>query len=456
MRSRWTAALTALAMLAVAPSLAVAADEVEAQLQQMQQRLQQMEDRLQATSEELDDANTRADEQAQMIERAGLLEARGDSSGLSGFLSSLELGGWVAASYFYNFDDPDGEDLSGANVGGVPAYPFHPDANSFSLDQLWFEIERPATEDHRGGFRADIVYGKTAGILSGDFGSGDGFSGNDLELYQGYVQYLAPIGEGVHLKFGKFATVIGAEVAQSPYNFNITRGNVYNLFQPITHTGILGSTDIAEGVSLSLGFVNETRSFPAADIDLNKNKAGLWSVAWSGDNMGASFNGAYGSADSGAGTNTPAGDKELILDLIFNWDPTDDISTYVNADYIDTENSTFSGSAGDTDGWGIAWGTRVALTETTGIALRTEYADLSTDPTSGGSDIDLEIFGATVTVDHKLTDHLLARAEARYDNVRSSDGTSFDFYDSVGGSMVMDEGDQVTAGVEVIYSFNPL
>ena len=51
-----------------------------------------------------------------------------------------------------------------------------------------------------------------------------------------------------------------------------------------------------------------------------------------------SFNGAYGASDSGqlliGSPDTNAGDKETILDLIVRWDPNDDFSAYLNADYI--------------------------------------------------------------------------------------------------------------------------
>ena len=89
--------------------------------------------------------------------------------------------------------------------------------------------------------------------------SGDGLSldETDLEVYQAYVQYLAPIAEGVTVKFGKFGTTIGTEVAPTIYNWNITRGNVYNLFEPITHVGIIANMPFAEYFDVSLGYVNE-------------------------------------------------------------------------------------------------------------------------------------------------------------------------------------------------------
>ena len=73
-----------------------------------------------------------------------------------------------------------------------------------------------------------------AGLLPfGNYAEG----GNSLYLANAYIQYLTPFGPTV--KFGKFATLLGAEVAQAPLNWNISRGLVYNVLEPIDHTGIL-------------------------------------------------------------------------------------------------------------------------------------------------------------------------------------------------------------------------
>jgi hypothetical protein len=470
MRSLWMVLVAALVGWVLAPSLATA-DEVQEQLLLMQERMTQLEDRLQATSDELDAANQRAEAQHKVIEQAGLSNDRAAASGVAAFLETLEIGGWVAASYNYNLDDPDGRDLTAFNAGNpatpFSAYPFHSDPNSFQVDQFWLELERPVSEEHRAGFRTDLVYGKTAELLNvhpllGPVENPDGVSGSDedFELFQAYIQYLAPIGEGVNFQFGKFATVIGAEVVQSPYNFNITRGHLWNLFQPITHVGVLASTDWGEGFSTSLGIVNETRSFPGRDIDLNNDKAILWSLGWKEDTVGVSFNGAYGAADSGQGVETRDGDKETILDLIVRWDPSDDFSAYVNADYIDSENSNTPPAApltGEFDGYGIAAAGRLALSERLGLALRAEWANLDFDAAPGVSDQELEVWGLTGTVDYDLTSRLRVRGELRYDNVRSSDATFQNgFLDSSStlNTAVPREDDQVVGLIEAIYSFN--
>src|SRR5512134_11471 len=192
MSSRWTAAFAALATLAFSPSLAAATDtNVEQQLQQMQNRMQQMEDKLQATTDQLESANERVDEQSQLIEQSGLAETRGASNGLPGFLGQITVGGWVSSTYFWNLNHPtdtNRADLVGpgvkcSDIGGVPGdcgglggtnqgtngafYPLHPDHNSFALDQVWFEVERPIDEENRAGFRLDTVYGKTGALLNG-------------------------------------------------------------------------------------------------------------------------------------------------------------------------------------------------------------------------------------------------------------------------------------------------
>lgn len=458
---RWTAGLAVMALLA--SPLPVAADEmgdddVQEQLYMMQQRLKKMEDQLSATNRQLTDAQ-------------GRLSAGGGEpdNKLLSFLNSLEFGGWVAASYFYNFRDTSNRDQPGFNSGGDPSggsgfigfYPFHQDTQSFQLDQVWFEVEKPVSDESRGGFRLDFVYGRSAEILSGkdsDFAAG---TGQDFNLYQGYVQYLAPIGEGVTFKMGKFGTVIGAEVVQAPYNYNITRSNVYNLMQPITHMGLMAETTFAEDWSAALGIVSETRGL-ANDTPISSPGL-LWKVGWSGETVGAAFSGVWGNSTGGQGEETADGAKETILDVVVTWDPSDKFSSHLNVDYIRTENTNkvgrvFGESAGFYSGYGIAAAGRYALTEKMGLAARAEYVDLEYDIFGKGND-SLKIWELTGTVDYLLTPNLQVRGELRYDNASSGELEDV-FLRSVGGTrgvvgsgQELTQNNQVVAGVQVIYSF---
>jgi hypothetical protein len=415
--------LSVLTLLCFAlPAAAEDDDEVAAQLAAMQAHMTQLEQKLVAATDQLAAAEQRIAAQ----EALAPTEAVDASSGLAPFLDTIDVSGFVSATYFWNFNDPDGSDQFGANA---PVDLLHPDANSFSLDQLWLTISRDVSPEQRAGFKAEFVYGKTASILSGD--NVDGSAGNDFDLYQGYVTYLAPLGAGVTIQAGKFATLIGAEVASSRDNWNVTRGNVYNYLQPINHTGVIASTPIGP-VTATFGVVDETRAFPATNADPNHNKALLFGASAAGETFAGSFAGTYGRSPFGSS----ADDKELILDFIFRMTPSEKIAAYVNADYVSFEDSAST----DVDGYGIAAAARFALGERAGIAGRLEY--LSLDPDSGGA---LSIFGITGTLDYALTDALTMRGELRYDD--ATDGGPI--YVGDGGL----EGDQVTAGLELLYGF---
>ena len=412
---------TVLTVLVYALGAKAEGADVDARFAEMQARIEQLEQKLAAQSQEL-----AAAKQAAPAAAAALPDVAADAPS---FFDTINVSGFVAASYFYNFNHPDGDSLSGSNA---PVDLLHPDSHSFSLDQVWLTLSRDASEEQRAGFKADFVYGKTASILSGN--NNDGNAGNDFDLYQGYVTYLAPIGDGVTLQAGKFATLIGAEVASAKDNWNVTRGNVYNYLQPINHTGVLASTALGP-VSATFGVVDETRAFPATNVDKNNNKALLFGLGATGETFAGSFAATYGRSPTGATKD----DKELILDFIARFTPSESFSSYVNFDYISSENS--ANPFADFDGFGISAAARFALAESTGIAARAEYLKL--DPEAGS---DFGIWGLTGTLDHALGGGLTVRGELRYDALTES-GTLY-----VGDDGPGDDDDQLTVGLELIYA----
>jgi hypothetical protein len=468
-------------MLALAPSFASANDAaVEQQLQQMQNRMQQMEDKLQATTDQLESANERVDEQSQLIEQSGLAETRGASNGLPGFLGQITVGGWVSSTYFWNINHPGDSDNFADSLGPDPGsggmentnaginglyYPLHPDANSFALDQVWFEIERPIDEENRAGFRLDTVYGKTGALLNGGGPSNrrDGVR-DDTSIYinQGYVQYLAPVGDGLTFKAGKFGTLIGYEVAQTVYNQNITRGSVYNLLEPIDHIGVLASYAFGDsGFDAALGGVNGW--YPDSP-DRNEDKSVIGHVGWANEMVSVGVNGIWGGEVQGFD-----GDESGLVNLLVKVNPTDRLALYVNGDYRWIDD-------GDGNAWGVAAGGRFAITDRTGVSLRGEYVQdddnflgfggFSTDLIDGVyvTDFvatDIETWGVTATLDHLLTDQLMVRAEVRWDAIDKTtsgvrDGEFFhgSFDNDEDSSDLGLRSNQVVLGAEVIYNFN--
>jgi hypothetical protein len=449
-------AMSACMLMIAAPS--AIAETVSDELAEMRTLVEQLKGQVDAQSEQIE-------HQGEVIREARLEQAqRGDSpfgaSGIAAFLQRLEIEGWVAGSYFWNFNDPGSSLIVGGNSGiSGNVYPFHGNYNSFQVDQVWFGLEHPVDEENRAGFRFDLVYGTTACTLGASPGErcklvGDDFfevfGDNTSQYYvnQAYVQYLAPItSNGILIKAGKFGTLIGAEVAQTTANFNITRGNVYNLLQPIDHVGVLASTDIGEsGFSAAFGVLNDIGT---GDPDFNDAKSITAQVAWAGETVSVANTLVWGPPHVGMNDNSAG-----IYDVLVNWDPTANLSTWLNFDY----------AWGRTDvgqkqhAWGVATAARYVVTERMGIAGRFEYVgddDFALgwvdDPMDPGAGIsrDASIFSLTGTVDYALTGNLMVRAEVRYDDISKDNGSDDEFWDSADDW----KPEQVTAGVEIVYEF---
>jgi hypothetical protein len=421
------------------PAATFAAEgDVEAQLQAMQERMNQMEARLEATTDQLAEAEQRLGEQEGILEKAA---QTGSSSSTAALLDSLEIGGWLSADFWYNVNQPANERLQDGNVGAVgQAYPFNPDANQFSFGQLWFWMERPIDEENRAGFRADIAFGKVAGLLPDGNTPEDGRAGgNNLYISQAYVQYLSDW--DITFKAGKFGTLIGAEVAQAPMNFNISRGLVYNLLQPIDHVGIMASGDLpAEGWDWAFAVVNDVfKTQPT----LNNGKAFMGHVGYAAETWSASLNGIWGTDTPGS-----SGDQYGIVDVLLTWDPTERLSLWLNADWNHDDNSKARGA----DAYGIAVAGRYAWSERLGTALRVEY--VADDRGLFGFDGDSKLWSITATTDYSVTENLIVKGEIRHDGGRvgkSPDDLYIDTDDLVPGFYTAQN--QTVIGAQVIYSF---
>jgi hypothetical protein len=429
--------------------------DVQAQLEAMQLQLDMLSERLEATTDELEVSKSRVDDQEQLIREAGLADPQGSSSSLGGFWDTIEFGGWISASYWYNFNQIDNDDLVGANVGvNGQSSPFNPDANQFSFDQLWFEMERPIDESNRAGFKASLAFGKVAKLLPDGNGS-DG--GNSFYIPEAYIQYLTPI--GATLKAGKFGTWIGYEVAGTIYNENISRGFVYNLLQPIDHTGISLEGDFGDsGAYWGVALVNNV--FKAQPV-VTDNLAYMGKLGWANDMFSLQVAGIYGQV-TGDGCDSlsslptsscdefgiarsggDAGTRLGIVDVVATYDPTERLHFWANFDY-----SWVDGSAG-TDAYGIAVGGRYALTDRMGVALRGEY--VTDEREYFGFVNDASLYSITTTVDYAITEQLMVRGEVRYDDGQIDKSPDNLFIND--NRTPYDEDDQILVGAELIYKF---
>jgi len=549
MRSSWMIFMVAIAF--AMPRAASADDaQVEEQLRQMQERLMLLEDKLDDTTEQLDAAKDQVNEQKQVMSNAGLHVDPG-ASGVDSFLQSLEIGGWVNVSYWHNFNDPTNGECAAAPFGaaglgalagcglpggGLPASlnantgnaataagattglpflgffnPTNPDSQGFSFDQLWFEVERPVSPEQRSGFRADITFGKIADLLANG-GARNARSDDDIYIHQANIQYLwdAPYLGETKLTLGKFATLIGYEVAQAAYNHNISRSVLWGLLQPVDHLGFLMSGTIdrpyhlfgVEGnLDWDFGVVN---GFHTDDPDLNHSKTWTGRIRMTGENWSIAVAGISGSEDGapvnevavpGAAaivgpltpvvTNAGVGGSEnenvTLVDVIMTWDPFTDLNLWLDFDRMWVDANGTNPSA-----WGVSVGGHYTINERTAFTLRTEFMQWN-DPDGnflGFTNIALPIAGSpggpfgqhfgtdadivslTATLHYQLTDQISVRGEMRWDTL-SIDARSGNigllatdsFFnegapDGNPGAFVHGgDSDQLVAGVDVIYEF---
>jgi hypothetical protein len=392
---------------------------------------------------------------------------------MSEFWQAIDVNMSVAGSYAYNFHNPT--DSSGGSGAGNNAgnsglfYPFHPDHNSFQVDQVWFDIGKETTDESRAGFHTTILYGTTARFLgqgSPAFArelQNDGTS--DYYVHQAFVNWLAPVpGEGVEFTFGKFATPVGAEVADASKNWNVTRGNLYNLLQPIDHLGLMASTEVGP-ITLAAAVVNQN-NLNTSSPDVNSEKSYIAKIGFGTDTFSVGTTVLYGAENATVFDVQQVQDRTGLVDLLATFN-TDAFSMWANADYLWIEGSRAAA-------WGAAVAAQVGLTEELSAALRLEYLRDREDGNglrNGGDVTDgttairpdavfgmvapnrhSEIYGVTGTLAYELAENLTLKTEVRYDRVKEDDLNNT-FAEEFVTNTAKGDNDQVVGIAQVVYAF---
>ena len=97
----------------------------------------------------------------------------------------------------------DGYDLWAFNETAPQLRNFDVNHNNFSLNYVELALAKPVSETSRGGFRVDFGAGDTANMVNAFEPGGTDYL---KDVQQAYVSYLAPVGKGLTIDFGKFVT----------------------------------------------------------------------------------------------------------------------------------------------------------------------------------------------------------------------------------------------------------
>ena len=421
-----------------------------------------IEDRVTALEDELRASRALIQEQRDIIQKQNEKQDIDVSQGtpLDPFLQSVNIGGHIAASYGYSFNNP------GVNAGANTLCSFQCNHNELSLDAAKLEIGRPASEPGKVGFQFDLLFGQNANIQAGLAPSVDSNStptgvSSDQEIFlqQAYASYNA---NGIELKLGKFETLLGYELFDTDANANITQGVLFTFAIPAFHTGLLTGGAFSEELTWNAGFVNgfnNTRESGDAKAFMGRlgYARGPALVALS------SFIGTLGETRLSS-TGQTVGDNSRdtqIYDLILEYKPSDRLKTWANFDVGRTDN----GMPGtDPTFFGVALGTKMQLSDKLYLAIRGEY--MNDDQGSrfgplglligaiGPESLDeIDVYTGTVTLGYQLGPGLLARLEYRHDDVDCDSSCNF-FPDSNSPAGPEGEDTNDLALFELVYSFD--
>ena len=174
-------------------------------------------------------------------------EEKGTNAVLSA-LSATTISGYVDTSAQWN---------PGTGNANLPVYTPNgvqgaSKADGFNLDVVALTISKPVGEGEWGaGYNATLLFGPDAVGYNPSYGT----TGSDFSLKDAYEDLRAPLGNGLDLKLGTFAEILGYEVYETGNNPNYTRSYGYEI-EPLALTGLLAAYQFSPVISAQGGIAN--------------------------------------------------------------------------------------------------------------------------------------------------------------------------------------------------------
>jgi hypothetical protein len=201
-------------------------DALEDRIRQLEEKLAKVEATRTADAAAAVKTVEKTDEVAEIKkEIAAVQEEAKKNDGALKFFRDVEVSGVVDGYYSFNNNKVDMFTQGRA---------FDVRHNAFSLQLAKLTLQKANSKDSPLGFRVDLGLGETVDRIISVSDS----SRNDAtkHVLQAYASYVAPIGSGLTIDFGKMYTPIGAEVVETKDNFNYSRGFLFT-YGPYYHMG---------------------------------------------------------------------------------------------------------------------------------------------------------------------------------------------------------------------------
>jgi hypothetical protein len=305
----------------------------------------------------------------------------------------IAVNAFVSASYSYNFNRPN----SGTNQLRV----FDFDDNSFKVDVAEVVLQKAISKAGEAGFRIDFEAGSSIPRVSSSYGL---LQGQDVDLQQAFISWIAPVGSGLRLDLGKFVTYFGYEVIDGydGYNDNATRSFLFGFATPSTHTGLKASYTFSDQLA---GMFEICNGWDVARDNNSSKSIGL-QVTWTPSKTVT----VYGNFITGPERANVNSDPRNLFDVVAQWKLTDLTVFTLDAVYGSEKGAVVPG---ETASWsGIAGYARLGISDAFAFCLRAEYFNDADGARTGTIQKLKEL---TLTPEVKVSSHLTLRADLRVD-----------------------------------------
>jgi Putative beta-barrel porin-2, OmpL-like. bbp2 len=188
----------------------------------------------------------------------------------------LQVSGWTEASFT-------------ASTDRHTNYPqgFNDRANEFLLQQHWIRFDQPVvasgSTEPSFGFRSDLLVGSDyrytlpRGLFNGQLTANNGqpnlYGVDPVQFYAD--AYFPTIMRGLDIKIGRFFALYGVEQISAPDNALFSH-SLDDLFDPFTHTGVLGTLKLTDTWTIQAGLVTGSDIF----VGPGSNPTFTGSVKW--------------------------------------------------------------------------------------------------------------------------------------------------------------------------------
>ncbi|PYN88831.1 MAG: hypothetical protein DMD89_35750, partial [Candidatus Rokuibacteriota bacterium] len=325
---------------------------------------------------------------------------------------------YVENSYVWN--------LGKSGRGDVNELRFYDHDAGYTFNALEVSVKKDPSERYRLGYGVVLTAGvdsqknHSLGIFRDRDDQGPFFRNTEkIDLPEAYASYLVPMGNGLTVKAGKWATLIGYEVYESPKNLNFSRSFLYTLGTPYTHTGLLVTYPVAPWFSVTAGFTN---GWDNADNN-NGYLRPIGSFAFTpSDKLSATVSYLFGPEQNRDQMRGRDINNRWVVDTTIVYTGIDRVTLSVNFDFAGEENDpalVAVGRQNANSSWGgIAGYVGYDWTKALRTVLRLEnFYDpqgvRSSETVPAGKNVNL--WEVTATAEYKIWRGLVGRVEFRHD-----------------------------------------